>query len=315
VTALFFGWLGRLYWIRHVESEAIAALSAQGLRADRHEYTLYGFEDWLARLKIAPPEGPITAVSNTWSGSRDGINDLSPLNAFPQLETFSIHRPSGQVELSDSAQQSLFRTSAFPQLRVFRVELQTTLPDEFFERFSQSPELEEMAVLNPPLTDDGLRFLAACTKLKSLSIPKSRVHRGLNSLSLKSLERLNALDTAIDSNGLEGLRGCMQLERVILSGTAVDDVGLENLAGLPMLAYLNLDRTQVTRAGLERLLKTAEPQGITVTNTSVTVDDAMELSKGRKLTIIVGKLAAKIAVAAGAIKRSEDPFGMGLDPE
>jgi hypothetical protein len=307
LVALAACWAARFVCLWRAEEAAVMALIEQGFQVGRRDLVSRDMDRWLRRLGIKAPTGYVTAVSYDEKADDPVISDLSMLSTFPRLERFWIEAGDGGAALSEAAQASLVGTPAFKRLQIFGVSRPTAFPDAFFERFAQCPDLEHFAVENPNLTDEGLRHLAGCPNLKTLWIPTSQVHRGLNSLSLKSLEQLHAFNTPIDSAGLEGLRGCTQLERVNLYHTAVDDSGLEILAGLPLLTFLSVDGTHVTRAGLERLLGLSELEFITATDTAVTVEDAIELTKGRvEPAIYVGTSKKRVEVYNGVVGKPDE---------
>ena len=71
---------------------------------------------------------------------------------------------------------------------------------------------------------------------------------------MKSLKLLDLSETAaVGNEGLEHLKGLMNLEDLILMSCQIDDNGLANLDGLKNLKRLNLDHCKITDDGLAHL--------------------------------------------------------------
>jgi hypothetical protein len=294
----------RLCWLQCHALVAECLLNSQGLQLWRESILPEAWHRCVqSELGFEPPSGRVRGCVNIhWVGSSD-ITDLTPLARFPQLEMLCIHQTDHRHRLNASAQCTLERLGSFPALRRFVINIETSLPDEYFRRFADSPDLETLCVIDRQLTDSGLRHLASCRKLKSLYIVDSQVHRALNELSVRNLRRLSASRTCIDSAGMEGLRNASSLESVSLDGTDVDDCGMVVLSSLSSLEFVCLDQTHVTRDGLALLMKLPKLTWIAACGTSVAVDDAVELTRGRGTTIVVGTAGERIHVTAGAVRQ------------
>ena len=144
------------------------------------------------------------------------------------------------------------------------------------ERLERLNVARTLGSKHPRLTDDMLKALAGCRKLKTLNLHGNPVgDAGLAHLaSLPALESIQLGGTQVAGEGLrhlphltwlrldatpvtdEGLRhvGNMRnLEQLYLDLTGISDAGLKHLHGLKKLRVLNLHRTQVTARGVAEL--------------------------------------------------------------
>lgn len=90
------------------------------------------------------------------------------------------------------------------------------------------PELKDVSVWGPSVTDAGLAHVAAIPKLRGLALT----------------------DTRVTADGLRQLSQANELVYLALHGASVTDATLAHLDKLPKLAYLQLIRTSVTDNGL-----------------------------------------------------------------
>lgn len=99
-----------------------------------------------------------------------------------------------------------------------------------------APELEDLFINGPTITDEGLTVLATLPKLKHVGI-----HHGQKELKGKGLLALkeNRNFTSIEFGGMEG----------------IDDVTVGYLAELPHLRSINIYHTMNTRASLPLLVE------------------------------------------------------------
>jgi len=121
-----------------------------------------------------------------------------------------------------------------------RVEILATLPD-----------IERLVLRDSPLTDHGLRRLAACSRLRDLNLPQAAcTAAGVRSLA--ALEQLRSL--RLGGPGLSGPEVCTAvvelpaLRSLHLIDVPIGDEGLAVLAGLPRLWNLYLDGAGVSDA-------------------------------------------------------------------
>lgn len=99
------------------------------------------------------------------------------------------------------------------------------------ERLGRLPRIGTLILQDSPITDEGLKLLAALTQLQYLSLA----------------------NTQITDAGLQYLKGMTQLEWLNLDSTQVSDTGLEQIKDLPRLKRLVLTHTGVTDEGVKRL--------------------------------------------------------------
>ena len=140
----------------------------------------------------------------------------------------------------------------------------------------QCRELELLSMWQPPITNDGLRHLAAL-RLNYLMIEEAPISgRGLRHIAGMPLRELDLRGTSI-GKGVKYLEG-MPLRELNLEGTWVGDASLAVLAKLP-LERLNLSHTGVTPQGLRTLLESKTLQRIYVDSRNFTADNIKELKE------------------------------------
>jgi hypothetical protein len=112
---------------------------------------------------------------------------------------------------------------------------------EFFQRGSDADlahignlgRLEELLLIDSPVTDSGLAHLRRSTTLKRLFLPGTR----------------------ISDSGLAYLKRLTRLEVLSLKDTAVTDAGLAHLKGLSALEQVHAGDKQFTDSGVRELRK------------------------------------------------------------
>ena len=160
-------------------------------------------------------------------------------------------------------------------------ELDTVLP-----LLSQLPDLEELNLGNPAVTEADLRALQGLPKLRGLSLMGAPV--GDEALAvmktLPSLRNLNVIDTKITDAGLAHLRDLKALEWIGLKGTAITDAGIAELTSLTGLEAINLANTNVTDAGLAQLGRLTWIKGLNISGTRVTDAGLIHLKPISRLT-------------------------------
>jgi hypothetical protein len=118
-------------------------------------------------------------------------------------------------------------------LPVDRITMQSAkVNDEIMASLSRFPQLRQLELYNPTITDKGFASLQQLTHLQTLSLDNSRQ---LNDESLKFL------------GSLKGLR------RLCLKGAKIGDAGLHHLKDLVEIEELYLESTKITVKGLEHL--------------------------------------------------------------
>jgi len=144
--------------------------------------------------------------------------------------------------------------------------------DALVPRLKELPDLEELNLGNPAVTDAHLPALQGLPKLQSLGLMGAAVgDAGIEVLkSLPALKALNLIGTKVTDGGLASLKSLTALEYLGLKATAITDAGLAHLAGLTALTNLNLADTRVGDAGLVSLAGLKRLESINLSNTGVT---------------------------------------------
>ena len=119
---------------------------------------------------------------------------------------------------------------------------------------AQLPDLEWLLLMSSHITGKGVGQLAACKKLRSLTLMDSGItDDDLKDLaSLQSLESICLQSADISGVGFEHLSGLTKVKRLYLQGTRINDHAIVFLARLPSLEQIDLGGTGVTAAGLEQ---------------------------------------------------------------
>jgi len=145
--------------------------------------------------------------------------------------------------------------------------LRTVLP-----LLARLPDLEELSLGNPALTDADVGALRGSPKLQALSLMGAPVGDGALEVmkTLPELRLLNIIGTKVTDAGLAHLRDLTALEYLGLKGTAVTDGGLVHLKNLTGLNNLNLADTKVTDAGLVHLAGMTHLESVNLSNDNVT---------------------------------------------
>ena len=114
------------------------------------------------------------------------------------------------------------------------------------------PQLEELALPDSRLTDEGLKPLAFLKNLRELSLTSSTLRGpGLSSLAgVRSLERLDLSGASFEGEAIRHLRGLEKLRRLSLAKTRIDNAALVTIAGFSELRDLDLSETGVTDEGV-----------------------------------------------------------------
>jgi len=199
--------------------------------------------------------------------------------------------------LSDGEFLRLIEPPGLEHLRLLRFP-ETRLGDMVLPAIGHLLELEVLT-LNTKTTDQGVAFLKALHKLKSLSLEGAGVTNRSASLiaSLKSLERLRLRGTSMDDDAMASL-ATLHLRQLDL-GTQATDKSVISASRIPTLQQLDLSLTSVSGRGLQAL---SQAQGIHTLflGKSITDEDlkALPLFKNLKRLDLSG---ARITDQASAV--------------
>jgi hypothetical protein len=161
-----------------------------------------------------------------------------------------------------------------------------TNPGAVLPLLAQLPDLEELNLGNPAVTDADVRALSGLPKLQGLSLMGAPIHDEALAVmkTLPALRNLNIIATKITDAGLSHLSDLKNLEYLGLKGTAVTDAGLAHLTSLTDLESLNIADTNVTDAGLAQVGRITGLKGLNISGTKVTDAGLAHLKPIPKLT-------------------------------
>lgn len=125
--------------------------------------------------------------------------------------------------------------------------------------------VETLTISGTPVTDEGLKHLTGCTRLKELYLASldQVTDKGVEHLRGCPLSILHLSGTGVTDECVPTLLAQTKLSELRLQGCpGVTDAGLINLAGLKSLTTLDVRKTKVTRRGVQQF-KAARP-GVTL---------------------------------------------------
>ena len=144
--------------------------------------------------------------------------------------------------------------------------------DAVLPLLKQLPDLDELTLANPAMTDAQMVAIQGHPKLRSLGLMGAPIgDAALATLkTLPSLRILNIMETKVTDAGLAHLSGLTNLEYLCLKGLPITDAGLAHLKNLTALTNLILADTTVTDAGLVHLAGMTQLEAINLSNTPIT---------------------------------------------
>jgi HEAT repeat protein len=180
------------------------------------------------------------------------------------------------------------------------------LSDDGLEHLKSLTSLGALSIVSSKVTNAGVAQLAALTKLEILELEHAQIDdEGLARLKdLTRMDLLNLTNTGISDKGLEHLQGMSKLHTLILDGTRTSDAGLEVVGKLISLSDLRLRDTRISDAGLEHLKRLTRVQTLVLNGSKIT-DAGLEHLKGLKsLTTLCLDIDAN--VTDEAVKKLKD---------
>lgn len=139
--------------------------------------------------------------------------------------------------------------------RVLGVGMPATAKDVHLANLQGLPDVEQLYVASPKVTDEGLKFVQ----------------------HLKQLRTLNLNATGVTDAGMTRLAHLACLRSLYLEETGIADVGMAHLSRLPELRTLSLCGTRITDNGLQHVRKMTRLDVLDVPDTGVTADGLLRL--------------------------------------
>lgn len=196
------------------------------------------------------------------------FNDNSPL----YFRDLPVERFSCTCRrLGDVGLRQLRHTKSIRHLEL----RETTVTGPGLEVLGELAHLQSLVLLDRDLGEEGLRHLAALSKLELLELSGPVEDPSMKGLGgLVTLRTLRLSHPQIDDRIAPELEPLRRLEWLDLGGTAISDEGLSGLAELTSLKTLHLHHTRVTNRGLAQLAKLGALEELTLHSTDV-VDEGV----------------------------------------
>jgi len=284
------------------ERAAIASLTSQGFSLGRMKNSDSGIGEWVRRNTsiLLPGKGAIDACE--YEGGDFEITDLSTISGLEHLRKFVVN-DSGEspVQLGDALLAPLASLTGL-EVVIIDCHSKETLTDATLRGLSNSRGLLDLEIGHGSFTDEGVRALAVCQRLRKLCLPHCRLSQGLGDLNLASLFELDVSDTNLDSAGARCLKTATRLDSLNLSGTAITDQDVSVLVQLPSLDRLILNRTGITDDGLLQLEPAPRLTLISALETAITPKAACEFTRAHSnIRIRIGSPESNQVVQRGQI--------------
>lgn len=166
----------------------------------------------------------------------------------------------------------------------------TVASDDAAAALATATTITNLKMSEGGLTDDGVKQLAALTKLQSLDLTQNPKVRGTTVPALVAAKNLNTLTLSncplSDLSGWSALKKLPKLTSLYLTNSGVTDDGLKELGQLSQLTSLALDDTPITDAGLSELVRLKGLTSLRVKNTKITAKAAPVLAQMKQLTYL-----------------------------
>jgi len=246
-------------------------------------------------------------LAATTHGSSPAMVSASVVSASPASS--AVASPAVVADKSNPVVDRLKAAGATVALdhgRIVTVVLDKTAdPESLLTLVAGLPDVTQLGIQNPKMTDAGMVLVAKMSKLTVLNVASSAVgDRGMEAITalthlqylglkgtkitnaaipsiarLTALVNLNIADTQITDAGVAPLATLVHLESVSFANDTITDAALPLLARSPSLAGLNLSGTKITDAGLASLKPLGRLTKLNVTKTSVTANGVAEAKK------------------------------------
>ncbi|MFO0823679.1 MAG: hypothetical protein U0792_11275 [Gemmataceae bacterium] len=215
-----------------------------------------------------------------------------------------------RVEIKNTPKLTADGVSELGKVKQLRaVELAGPLiSDAVAKSLSGATAITELNLSGGSLTDDGVKELAALTKLETLSITQNKKIKGTTVPSLVAVKGLKYLTiNNCELGDLEGwgaLKALSKLTSLGLAQTGVTDAGLKEIGKLTQLTILGLDGTPITDAGLADLKNLRSLDKLSLVDTKIT-DKAVPILSGMKKLSFLTLSEKQITKAGGeALKKA-----------
>ena len=172
-----------------------------------------------------------------------------------------------------------------------KVELQGAVAsDDAATALAAATTITDLQLSEGGLTDEGVKQLAALTKLQSLTLTQNPKVKGTTIPALVAAKDLNSLTVTGcplgDLIGWSALKKLPKLTTLSLARAQVTDAGLKELGQLAQLTTLSLEGTPLTDAGLAELVRLRALKSLTVMDTKITDEAVATLSQMKQLTYL-----------------------------
>lgn len=187
-------------------------------------------------------------------------------------------KPVCEVTLDwDSASKDvLAELRALPHLRKVTIDGGS---DENLPELEPLTSLEELVIHGRRCTDAGVGFLKSMTKLRKLSLARTKVTCECLAYAAQNpnLEELDLSATGVDDVGFDRIKDFAHLRKVNLSYTKLSDKGISHLKSLPELEVIELRDLALTDESLRNVKSLARLNALYLGGTQVTNDGIGQL--------------------------------------
>jgi hypothetical protein len=230
----------------------------------------------------------VITLACTWLGleTRRATRQREAIIMFKDLGgDLTFERRFGRNEKSDKEVHARFANEFFRDVVSvnFGFNHLAEVTDRQMAAFDALPSVNMILLHNASnnvgVSDEGIRHLGGLSKLKVLSLGRTRVAGpGLRHLP-RGIVSLHLTHSPIDDEGLVYLRGMKNLKTLDIDHTGISDAGLAQIADLVSLESLNLRGTLVTDQGLEQLASLKSLNVLYLWNTDATSRGVARLEK------------------------------------